>query len=75
MNIGNFFFKYRSYTPIPLAFYIIYNSNPYLQYVIIGIVLIVVGELLRIWAVSSAGGITRTTKVGAADLCTSGPSG
>ena len=75
MNIGNFFFKYRSYTPIPLAFYIIYNSNPYLQYVIIGIVLIVVGELLRIWAVSYAGGITRTTKVGALELCTSGPYG
>ena len=75
MNIGNFFFKYRSYTPIPLALYIIYNSNPYLQYVIIGIVLIVVGELLRIWAVSYAGGITRTTKVGAPELCTSGPYG
>ena len=75
MNIGNFFFKHRSYTPIPLALYIIYNSNPYLQYVIIGIVLIVIGELLRMWAVSYAGGITRTTKVGASELCTSGPYG
>ena len=75
MNLGNFFFKYRSYTPIPLALYIIYNSNPYLQYVVIGILFIMLGESLRIWAVSYAGGITRTTKVGAPALCTSGPYG
>ena len=31
------------------------------------------GELIRIWAVSYAGGKTRTRKVGAPALCTSGP--
>ena len=31
------------------------------------------GELIRIWAVSYAGGKTRTRKVGAPELCTSGP--
>ena len=35
--------------------------------------LLFLGELIRIYAVSYAGGITRTTKVGAPSLCTSGP--
>tara|TARA_X000001036_G_scaffold438662_1_gene487121 strand:- start:678 stop:1253 length:576 start_codon:yes stop_codon:yes gene_type:complete len=73
MNIGNFLFKYRSYTPIPLALYILFNSYPEIQNVLIGLILITIGESLRIWAVSYAGGVTRTTKVGAPSLCTSGP--
>ena len=73
MNTGNFLFKYRSYTPIPLAIYILYNSHPKIQNVLIGFTLITIGESLRMWAVSYAGGVTRTTKVGAPSLCTSGP--
>ena len=73
MNTGNFLFKYRSYTPIPLAIYILYNSYPEIHNVLIGFVLITIGESLRMWAVSYAGGVTRTTKVGAPSLCTSGP--
>ena len=75
MDTGNFLFKYRSYTPIPLALYILYNSHPEIQNVLIGFILISIGESLRIWAVSYAGGITRTTNVGAPLLCTSGPYG
>ena len=73
MNIGNFFFKYRSYTPIPLAVVIIYNAQYTNSYVVIGLLCIIFGESIRFWAVSHAGGITRTTTVGAAKLCTSGP--
>ncbi len=73
MKIANFLFKYRSYTPIPLALYILINSYFQIQNLIIGLTLIFIGELLRIWAVSYAGGITRTTKVGAPSLCTTGP--
>ena len=75
MDTGNFLFKYRSYTPIPLALYILYNSHPEIQNVLIGFILISIGESLRMWAVSYAGGITRTTNVGAPSLCTSGPYG
>jgi len=75
MNTGNFLFKYRSYTPIPLAIYILYNSHPEIQNVLIGFILIVIGESIRMWAVGYAGGITRTTNVGAPSLCTSGPYG
>jgi len=73
MKIANFLFKYRSYTPIPLALYILINSYFEIQNSLIGLTLIFIGELLRIWAVSYAGGITRTTKVGAPSLCTTGP--
>jgi len=73
MNIGNFFFKYRSYTPIPLAVVIIYNAQYANAYVVLGLLCIIFGESIRFWAVSHAGGITRTTTVGAAKLCTSGP--
>ncbi len=73
MKIANFLFKYRSYTPIPLALYILINSYFEIQNLLIGLTLIFIGELLRIWAVSYAGGITRTTKVGAPSLCTTGP--
>ena len=75
MDTGNFLFKYRSYTPIPLALYILYNSHLEIQNVLIGFILIAIGESLRMWAVSYAGGITRTTNVGAPSLCTSGPYG
>ena len=73
MNIGNFFFKYRSYTPIPLVAVILYNAQHANAYVVLGLVCIIFGESIRFWAVSYAGGTTRTTTVGAATLCTAGP--
>ena len=73
MKIGNFIFKYRSYTPIPLAAIILYNAQLANAYVVLGLLCIILGESIRFWAVSYAGGITRTTTVGAATLCTAGP--
>jgi protein-S-isoprenylcysteine O-methyltransferase Ste14 len=73
MNIGNFFFKYRSYTPIPLAALILYNAQLANSYISLGLACIIFGESIRFWAVSYAGSITRTTKVSASTLCTAGP--
>ena len=73
MDIRNFFFKNRSYTPIPLAVLIIYFSQPALPYVLYGLICLGIGECIRFWAVRYAGGITRTTNVGASALCSSGP--
>ncbi len=73
MDIRNFFFKNRSYTPVPLALLIIYFSTPALPYLWYGLGCLIIGESIRFWAVSYAGGITRTTKVGAPKLCSSGP--
>ena len=73
MNIGNFFFIYRSYTPIPLVAVILYNAQLANAYLVLGLLCIILGESIRFWAVSYAGGITRTTTVGAKTLCTAGP--
>jgi len=73
MDIRNFFFKYRSYTPIPIGIMIVYFARPENAYFLIGIASLFVGEFIRIWAVSYAGGETRTRSVGAPALCSSGP--
>ena len=73
MDIRQFFFKNRSYTPIPLVLLLLFFSKPYQPLIYYGFLLLVVGELFRIWVVRYAGGRTRTTKVGAPSLCTGGP--
>ena len=73
MEFRNFLFKNRSFTPIPIAITIIYLSEPRSPYVFFGLGLVILGELMRITAVSYAGGVTRTMNVGAPSLCTSGP--
>ena len=73
MDIRNFLFSNRSFTPIPIAIAIIYFSDPKLPYFIYGSILVLLGESIRINAVRFAGGVTRTMKVGAPSLCTSGP--
>ncbi len=73
MDVRDIFFRLRSYTPIPIALTIIYYSSPVIPYNILGIILILIGELIRINAVRFAGGATRTRNVGAPFLCTSGP--
>jgi protein-S-isoprenylcysteine O-methyltransferase Ste14 len=73
MDIRQFFFKFRSYTPIPLLILMLYFSEPFVPAVYLGITLVVLGESIRIWAVRHAGGRTRTRKVGAKSLVMSGP--
>ena len=73
MDIRRFLFKNRSFTPIPIILIVIYFSSPIVPYVYIGFLLVIVGEVIRFHAVRYAGGSTRTTKVGASSLCTSGP--
>ncbi len=73
MNIRQFLFRNRGITPIPLALIILYFSQPDLSILWIGFLILLAGETLRITGVRYAGGITRTTTVGAPTLCTSGP--
>lgn len=75
-KIGNFFFKIRSFTPIPFIFALLYFAEPLWHTVVIGVLFISIGELLRIWAVGYAGASTRARTLGAArDLVTTGPYG
>ena len=73
MDIRSFLFKKRSYTPIPIVLIILYFSHLRYPFWAYGFSLIIFGELIRLSAVRYAGGRTRTTKVGANSLCTSGP--
>jgi protein-S-isoprenylcysteine O-methyltransferase Ste14 len=71
--MGEFFFKYRSYTPIPFLVMLFLWGRPTVLTLVIGFIIAMSGELLRIWAVSYAGSETRTTKLGASVLVTQGP--
>lgn len=73
MTAGQFFFKYRSYTPIPFLIPLLLFGRPTMVTLIAGLLILLPGELIRIWGVSYAGGETRTTKVGASILVTQGP--
>ena len=73
-SLGKYFFKYRSYTPLPFFFIMILLMKPNLYSVLCGLPLIIAGELIRLWAVSYAGSETRTTDgVGGSNLVTQGP--
>ena len=73
MDIRNLFFKSRSYTPIPILLMMLYFARPNSPYFLLGIVLITIGEMIRLRSVSFAGGETRTMNVGASSICKSGP--
>jgi protein-S-isoprenylcysteine O-methyltransferase Ste14 len=73
MTLGQFFFKNRSYTPIPFLIPLFLFGRPTWTTLIIGFVISLCGEIMRFWGVSYAGGETRTTKVGASNLVTQGP--
>ena len=73
MDLRSFLFKKRSYTPIPLVLAILYFSQLTFPFWVYGSTFIMLGELIRLSAIRYAGGRTRTTKVGANSLCTSGP--
>lgn len=74
MNLGEYFFKYRSYTPLPFLFFMIFYSNPNIYTIVVGLVFVVLGEFIRIWANAWAGSETRTTGgVGGTYLVVSGP--
>ena len=73
MTAGQFFFKYRSYTPIPFVIPLLLYGRPTILTLITGFLIAMAGELLRFWGVSYAGGETRTRKVGAGNLVTQGP--
>ena len=73
MSIKKFFFSNRSYTPIPIVLLVLYNSEPKIETVFIGFIILFIGEVIRMFSVSYAGGVTRTRNVGAPSLCSSGP--
>jgi protein-S-isoprenylcysteine O-methyltransferase Ste14 len=73
MDVRQFLFKYRGFTPVPLLLGVLIIAQPTLYSFLGGIMVMLMGETIRLWGVSYAGGATRTRKVGANRLVTSGP--
>ena len=75
-TIAQKFFNYRSYTPIPFLLVMFFFENANIWSLIIGFIIALSGELIRLWGVSWAGSETRTTgDVGGTFLIISGPFG
>lgn len=76
MIYREFFFKYRSFTPIPLIIVALIFAKITIYSFIVGFLIAATGEFIRIWSVRYAGKATRTTgEVGADELVTTGPYG
>jgi len=73
LKIGELLFKSRGYTPIPFLLIALVFANPQKTLVISGIVMILLGEFMRLWGVSYAGAATRTREAGAPELVSNGP--
>lgn len=73
-KLAELFFRYRSYTPIPFLILMLFFENASVNSLIIGFIIAIIGESIRLWGVSWAGSETRTTgKVGGTYLIISGP--
>ena len=76
MDIRYFFFKSRSYTPIPIIVLVLIFAETTWQSFIGGLGLVLLGEGVRFWGVAYAGAGTRTTKRASGNrLVTNGPFG
>ncbi|MFC1627551.1 methyltransferase family protein [Gemmatimonadota bacterium] len=73
MDLKRLAFRQRGVTPVPLVVIIILFASPTPASMYPGLSLVIIGEIIRLWAVSYAGGATRTRRVGAYSLVTSGP--
>ena len=73
-KIGASFFMLRSYTPIPFIMLAVYFAQLSWFLLTVGVLVLLVGELIRVWAVGYAGGRTRTRSMSDSQvLVTSGP--
>ena len=74
MNVRQFLFQNRSYTPIPFLVVMVIFARPTIVSLCVGFCIVAAGECLRLWGVAIAGSETRTTgPVGGTFLITRGP--
>lgn len=73
-NLRKVMFSIRSYTPIPFLILMVIFARPTITSILVGFVIVLLGECIRFWGVSIAGAETRTTgTVGGTYLITNGP--
>lgn len=74
-GLGRCFYRYRSYTPLPLVLVVLLFSRPTPLSLAGGLSLAGAGEILRLAALRHIGGASRSRRLGAGDLATGGPYG
>lgn len=60
LKLGELFFKFRDYSPIPFVVVMIIYGNPVKESILIGTIMLVVGELVRLNGVAHIGAVSRT---------------
>ncbi len=74
VEVGEWFFRYRDYTPIPLILLLLAFGKPSALTATLGIILIAFGELFRIYSVAFIGTVSRTRSHSTGQkLITTGP--
>src|SRR4030043_1443399 len=73
VDLRQFFFKFRGLTPVPIVLIVLIFASPTASSFLWGILVMIIGEMVRFWGVAYAGGATRTRNVGASTLVTNGP--
>lgn len=71
-RLGGLFFRYRSFTPVPLALLLLVQARSSYPAALWGVALMAGGEWIRLTSVRAAGKATRTRQVGAKRLVTWG---
>lgn len=71
-RLGDLFFRYRSFTPVPLALLLVVQARVSYPAALGGVALMIGGEWIRLTSVRAAGKATRTRQVGAKRLVTWG---
>jgi len=67
-------FQYRGYTPVPFLLAMILFARPTEATMLIGAIVALFGEMLRLWGVAYTGSLTRATGgVGAPEVVVAGP--
>lgn len=74
-RVRQFLFKWRGGIVAPVALLFLYHARPSLSSLIAGVVMAVLGEGIRLWAIGYTGEPTRSQELDAPALITSGPYG
>lgn len=74
-EVGEKLFQWRDFTPIPLILLMLFAAEPGARSATFGLILIMAGELFRVYSVAFIGSVSRTRGTGTTggDLITRGP--
>lgn len=72
-ELGKWFFRWRDFLPVPLVLGLLRWARPATFGWLCGIPLVLLGQMLRIWSLKHIGPTTRSRKICADELVTTGP--